>query len=246
MQLLVAQMPEGVLQTVPMPENSHLLGSLTRTHQVMAVLDVDLPAQRIIDFYRHHFAAAGWLDPTANQPMSGGFQRPQTPRALHLWQRPHGPTLAIQVYELRDQPADVRLTLNTDPTLSLEAQDIARRGPMGGHGLPPGIIPPLWPPANADLLVPRYGSSGSENGESAAMLVTELDVGAIAAHYAGQLQQAGWALHSESQIGPVRCSNWFFHNEAGHSCQGLFVVQQRVEHPEYYFLYVRADRAASA
>jgi hypothetical protein len=74
MQLLVAQMPEGVLQTIPMPERSHLLGSLTRTHQVMVVLDADLPAERIIDFYRHHFAAAGWLEPTANEPVLGGFQ----------------------------------------------------------------------------------------------------------------------------------------------------------------------------
>jgi hypothetical protein len=32
--------------------------------------------------------------------------------------------------------------------------------------------------------------------------------------------------------------------EAGQSCQGLFVVQQRVEHPKHYFLYVRADCAA--
>jgi hypothetical protein len=245
MQLLVAQVPEGVLRTVPMPERSHLLGSLTRTHQVMVVLDVDLHAERVIDFYRHHFAAADWLDPTANQPMPGGFQRPQIPRALHLWQGPHGPTLSIQVYELRDRPADVRLTLNTDPTLSLEAQDIARRGPMIRHGIPPGIIPPLWPPANADILVPRGGSSGPESVESAAVLVTELDLAAVTTHYAGQLQQAGWALHSESQIGPVRCSNWFFPNEAGHSCQGLFVVQQRVEHPEHYFLNVRADWAAS-
>jgi hypothetical protein len=77
------------------------------------------------------------------------------------------------------------------------------------------------------------------------MLVKELDLGAIAAHYAGQLQQAGWTLHSESQIGPVMCSNWFLHNEAGQSCQGLFVVQQRVEHPGHYFLYVRADHGAS-
>jgi hypothetical protein len=227
-----------------MPEGSHLLGSLTRTHQVMAVLDVDLAAERIIDFYRHHFAAAGWLDSTANQPMPGGFQHPQTPRVLHLWQGPHGPTLSIQVYELRDRPADVRLTLSTDPTLSLEAQDIPRRGPMGRHGLPPGIIPPLWPPANADL-VPTGGCSGPESVESTATLVTELDLAATTAHYGGQLQQAGWALHSESQIGPVMCSNWFLHNEAGQRCQGLFVVQQRVEHPGHYFLYVRADHRAS-
>ena len=131
-QLLVAQVPEGVLQTIPMPESCHLLGSLTRTHQVMAVLDIDLPVERIIDFYCHHCAAAGWLEPTANQPMPGGFQRPQTPRALHLWQGPHGPPLFIQVYELRDRPADVRLTLNTDPTLSLEAQNIPRPA-LGGQ-----------------------------------------------------------------------------------------------------------------
>src|SRR5438105_2038223 len=31
MQLQVAQVPEGVLQTIPMPEGSRLLGSLTRT-----------------------------------------------------------------------------------------------------------------------------------------------------------------------------------------------------------------------
>src|SRR2546423_2640521 len=245
MQLLVAQVPEGVLWTVPMPERSHLLGSLTRTHQVMVVLDVDLHAERVIDFYRHHFAAAGWLEPTANEPMPGGFQRPQTPRALHLWQGPHGPTLSIQVYELRDRPADVRLTLHTDPTLSLEAQDITRRGPPGRtRGILPGMTPPLWPPANADL-APRGGGSGPESAESSAILVTELDLGAIAAHYAGQLQQAGWALHSESQIGPVMCGSWFLHNEAGQRCQGLFVVQQRVEHPGHYFLYVRADHGAS-
>jgi hypothetical protein len=62
MQLLVAQVPEGVLQTIPMPERSHLLGSLTHTDQVTAVLDVDLAAARITDFYRDHFAAAGWHD----------------------------------------------------------------------------------------------------------------------------------------------------------------------------------------
>jgi hypothetical protein len=244
MQLLVAQVPEGVLQTIPMPERSHLLGSLTRTHQVMVVLDADLPAERIIDFYRDHFAAAGWLEPTANEPVLGGFQCPQTPRVLDLWQGPHGPTLSIQVYELRDRPADVHLTLSTDPALSLEAQPFARRGPMRRRGILPGMIPPLCPPANADL-APRSGGSGPDGAESSAMLVTELDLGAIAAHYAGQLQQAGWTLHSESQIGPVMCSSWFLHNEAGQRCQGLFVVQQRVEHPDHYFLSVRADCGAS-
>ena len=203
MHLLVAQVPDGVLQTIPMPEGSHLLGSLTRTHQVMAVLDVDLPAERIIDFYRDHFAAAGWHELGANEPMSGGFLPPQTSQALQFWQGPHGPALSIQVYELRDRPADVRLTLDTDPALSLEAQYIVRRGPpVRARGILPGMIPPLWPPANADVM-PRGGGSGPESAESAAMLVTELDLGAITAHYAGQLQQAGWALHSESQVGPV-------------------------------------------
>jgi hypothetical protein len=242
MHLLVAQMPEGVLQTIPMPEGSHLLGSLTRTHQVMAVLDVDLPAERIIDFYRDHFAAAGWHD--LGEPMQGGFLPPQTARTLQFWQGSHGPALSIQVYELRDRPADVRLALDTNPALSLEAQPVARRGPMRRRGILPGMIPPLWPPANADL-APRSGGSGPDGAESSAMLVTELDLGAIAAHYAGQLQQAGWTLHSESQIGPVMCSSWFLHNEAGQRCQGLFVVQQRVEHPDHYFLSVRADCGAS-
>src|SRR2546430_3795015 len=100
MQLLVAQVPEGVLQTIPMPEGSHLLGSLTRTHQAMVVLDVDLAAERIIDFYRGHFAAAGWLEPTANEPLAGGFVPPETSRAIHLWQGPHGPALSIQVHKL--------------------------------------------------------------------------------------------------------------------------------------------------
>jgi hypothetical protein len=237
-------MPEGVLQTIPMPEGSYLLGSLTHTHQVMAVLDVDLPAERIIDFYRAHFAAAGWLEPTANEPVAGGFVPQQTLHALHLWQGPHGPALSIQVHEPRDRPADVRLTLNTDPALSLEAQCIPRGAPRHRRGRLPSLIPPLWPPANADLVL-RGGGSGPESAESSAMLVTELDLAAITAHYAGQLQQVGWTLHSESQIGPVMCSNWFLHNEAGQRCQGLFMVQQRVEHPEHYFLYVRADCGAS-
>jgi hypothetical protein len=243
MHLLVAQVPEGVLQRIPMPEGSHLLGSLTRTHQIMAVLDVDLAAERIIDFYRDHFAAAGWHD--LSEPMQGGFLPPQTSRTLQFWQGPHGPALSIQVNELRDRPADVRLTLSTDPTLSLEAQPVARRGPRCVRGILPGMIPPLWPPTNGDL-APRSAGSGPDSAESSAMLVTELDLGTIAAHYARQLQQAGWELHSESQIGPVMCSNWFVHNEAGQRCQGLFVVQQRVEHPEHYFLYVRADCAANA
>jgi hypothetical protein len=47
----------------------------------MAVLDVDLAAERIIDFYRDHFAAAGWHELGANEPMPGGFL-PRRPRGL--------------------------------------------------------------------------------------------------------------------------------------------------------------------
>ncbi len=100
-----------------------------------------------------------------------------------------------------------------------------------------------------DLELPRAArsrgggsSGGGSTAESTMAIETELDAAALAAHYAGQLEQAGWIRRGAGQGGPLFWSSWTFQDEEGRNWQGTyFVLEMRAAVPHTCLAYLRAD-----
>jgi hypothetical protein len=77
------------------------------------------------------------------------------------------------------------------------------------------------------------GGGGIDQWRSSAGLATELDLAAVAAHYAQQLERAGWTRRDGDEGGGVLAwSAWDFVDEDGELWQGmLFIVLRRPQAP---------------
>ena len=77
------------------------------------------------------------------------------------------------------------------------------------------------------------GGGGIDQWRSSAGLVTALDLAAVAAHYARQLERVGWTRRSGDEGGSVLAwSAWDVVDEDGELWQGmLFIVLRRPQAP---------------
>ena len=163
-------------------------------------------------------------------------------------------SLIVSAEERAGMPTDVRLRLITgrDP---LERR---RRDDPEALFVMPMLTPPprsrhsdegertgfLAPPFDAR---PSGGSSGGSGWEhdgaySFAALETELDPASLAAHYAAQLEAAGWSRSGGDTSGPQVWSTWTFSDAKGYPWAAVFTVLHIPETPRRYLLHLRADR----
>ncbi|HZS88158.1 MAG TPA: hypothetical protein VFE42_11800 [Chloroflexota bacterium] len=232
--LLVGRLPEPLPVELPLPDGARVVGSQLRGRVATMILDVDSPAQQVLDFYRDRLLAAGWTEAGQHTGWHGGF----TPSAhfgpdLILCRGPRGPSLSVQATDVAGAPTDVRLNLNID----------TRQSPCAAHFRQRGVnevLPNLTPPAGAQQM-PRGGGGGGNSWHSNATLASTLDLAAIAAHYAHQLRAANWTPKGEGTSGPVAWSSWSFKDESGEDWRGLLFVLRRPEAEGQYVLNLRAD-----
>jgi hypothetical protein len=74
---------------------------------------------------------------------------------------------------------------------------------------------------------------------------TELDVAALGAHYAVQLEQAGWTSRGPGQGRPLFWSSWKFQDQGGRDWQATFFVVETRAVPRVCFAYLGADLASA-
>jgi len=133
----------------------------------------------------------------------------------------HGPGLAVRAKAVPDRPTEVRLLLNTDPRHTPCAAPWTAEGAVR-------LLPELVAPATAQLR-PQGGVFSGNEAQARATLETEDDLATIAAHYARQLEQAGWRCRGGDQQDPLAWSMWAL-GDAGMASTGgvlsLTILQQ--------------------
>jgi hypothetical protein len=101
----------------------------------------------------------------------------------------------------------------------------------------------LAPPFDARQTGGNYGGEGREpdGAYSFAAIETDLDLAAVARHYAAQLEARGWSRTNEGISGPQAWSTWTFEDAHGEPWTGAFTALRLPDSPGRHLLHLRAD-----
>lgn len=236
--LFPGKIPENFPIEIPLPEQSHVLGTLVRSEtQVEIVLESDLPPQEILKFYRTHLVALGWQEPEEirSRPEGGFLHSDLDPDTNSIFcQQSSGAGLTLQTLPLESATTTVRLNISLDrkrnPCASLKMRRL--------HHRLYEMIPSLTPPAGAQQQGGGGGSSGSNEAYTTATLKTALALDVLAQHYADQLSQAGWTQTGAGINGPAAWHTWHF-TEGQEPWSGMFFILKTPEKSDEYFTFIR-------
>jgi hypothetical protein len=241
---------------------------------VEVMLDSPSSAETFRGDYRRQLLAAGWQE-ADDWPGRGGFNPrglpllfraayrfPSLRRAMGMERKnfpaPYrlgakGPKLMVTAQDRSGAPTDVRLHLI-----------FGRRDPWLRHDGAWTAVPTLYPPPNVrgrpavqdiGVLHPPRGAerlSGGGGGPmepdgaySYAVIRTEVGLEELAAHYAAQLQEAGWSRTGGGGSGPQVWNTWTFEHEQDH-WSGTFSVLRLGGEGDRYSLQIHATRTKRA
>jgi hypothetical protein len=240
LQLLPGALPSNLPFAVPLPPGARVVGTLTSRREIRVVLDANLSPERVLAYYQEQLRPAGWHETQSlrgGQPR-GGFLNTAGPwlERLTLWFAQEPWVLSVEVAHGRGAGSSAGSEGSTDVWLTFyaDARSQRPRGPKRfrqEHFDPGKLAPPLAPPAGARQR--SMGSGGSfDNWRSSARLATELDLATVAAHYARQLERAGWTRRGGEERGDgIVRSAWDVVDEDGEPWQGQLVALRRQETP---------------
>ncbi len=243
--LLVGQWPTGSALDLPIPPDGRLVGSSIRTADgsVMAVdgvLDVSGAVQDILAFYERELGAWGWgpapAQPGPLGPGRGGFQPAlDSSRGRSFCKSATGPWISVTVGPRNGTPNDVRVHVDSSQAGPCGLQSSQQPGGAGTDLLPPLVAP-------TGVVVQMQGSSNGPNRvTSDASAQTDQSPADLQAHFARQLQVAGWQRLAGGVDGPLAWSSWKVPRDG--DWQGLlFVLDGPGQH--HRALYARVESAA--
>lgn len=242
-QVLVGELPQSLPVEIPLPERSRVVGTLIRGPQyATSIVDVELPTEQVLKFYRERMQAAGWQEAEflkGRHP--GGFTSPGLPDAMTTFCRgSRGPGLTVNAYARGNTSTDLRL--NIDLSGQLCAQQ-ARMGKMIGRGTTMHqMIPQLDPPPGGRQL-PSGAGGGIDSFHMNASLEfnVPIDLAKLAAHYTAQLEHAEWTRDEGGQSGPIVWNTWSFRDEDNEPCRGFFFILRMPGQKEQYTLHVQVN-----
>lgn len=244
-QLLVGQLPDNMAIPVPMPEKSRILGTLIRgAASLDVILDCQLSPAAVLSFYRDSLTASGWneLNDMHAAMHGGGFVHSGFPaldnRATYC-KGPDGPAFSINAYERKQGLTDVRLDINFGNEYSPCRQPNKMQRRMGHYQMR-NLIPPLAPPQGARQQG-GGGGGGGDSWHSNATLDSEMQLDALAAHYAAQLQKGGWTQTDAGIAGPLAWSTWTLQDEDKEPFHGSLFILKRPGKERQHVLEVRVD-----
>jgi hypothetical protein len=215
-QLFPGALPPDLPFALPLPADSRLIGSAIRPstaagpfaptvgESVDIVLDVPGAPADVLAAYQALLTDAGWSSPAVGRaPAPGGFQSSISTTNALLCLGEQGPYLSIAVLGEPSGPTDMRIHVETMTPGPCSAT------PGAPPPLPPGAVRllPLEPPSGVRLQ--PIGSGGSPFFTSTdAIAETDLSVADLEAHYARQLEAAGWTRRDGGAGAAVAWSLW--------------------------------------
>ncbi len=247
LQLLVGQLPDALPFEVPIPPGSRVIGTLARSATYSdVVLDVPLPPEQALAFYREHLQAAGWATPEQTMPWMGhgGFVHSSILALKHTMlfcKGPDGPSLDFKALAEQGGFTDVRLSLDLDERESPCAQAARMQRQNRRQMIGEQLVPPLIAPAGAQQMGGGSGG-GSDTWHSEATLEADGDLATIAAHYAGQLEKANWTQTAAGNAGPIAWHTWTFKDAENEPWRAVFFIFKTPGLEKAHFLSIKADR----
>ena len=243
-QLLVGSLPASLPFDLPLPDGCQIVGSFVRNPEtIQIVFDTDQSPIEIIAFYTERMQAVGWSEPEFQrrhrQRESGfvhTFHRPTLLTTLCKGQR--GPALMVSAFGGQDEgrKTEVRLNLDTRSRNSPCSQSSEIFMDVSA------LIPPLVPPLGGR----QWGGGGGSNSESASTVATldlesELPLSLLVAHYARQLEQAGWQRTGEGSSEPMGWHTWEFHDKENERWLGVFSLLEIPGMERTYYLQMNIN-----
>ena len=246
-QLLAGRLPSSLPFDLPLPQSSQIVGSFVRnTEKTQIMFDTDLAPDEVVAFYVEQLQ--GWSEPDFQRDPrhEGGFVHSNARSTLYttLCKGRHGPALGISTFRDPDKgkKTEVRLHLDTSTRYSPCGQSSIVFREVGAH------IPSLEAPEDGSQHN-RGGGGGSdsESASTSATLQLESDIALefLVAHYARQLEQAGWQRTGEGSSEPMGWHTWEFHDKENERWLGVFSILQVPGMERTYYMQVNINWAGN-
>ncbi len=230
LELFIGQLPPDISFVPPLPLNSQLLGSRRYNLDLVEVLfDTPLTPAQLFHFYQEQLEKDGWYEQKHwHEQRERGFITTAyagVGAVVHFCKGPQGPSLNI--FALKDfeglTHGRVYLSTSQDDSPCMPEPEPDPR--LSSRGLALNLFPRLTPPDGAQHMEANTQSTLAF-ATTTAHVETERDIPllTLVAHYATQLEQAGWTRSSEGQSDRSAWQTWSLrHEEKKREWQGLFL-----------------------
>lgn len=202
--LLLGQVPEGLLDNLPDHPNSRLLGSVVRktgdrVESIEVLLENTGDLDAVLSFYESGLGALGWMQTPIPRPMAGGFTRDVFAGVRWFRRDEAGPTISASVSSIGRGRIDTRISIEYRRAAPF-AQPIGSRAALQE-------LPMLRAPADVPLQ-PQGGGGLGTGSWSEAIAITDLPAQALEAHFGQQFLESGWQQVDRGADGPLAWSTW--------------------------------------
>jgi hypothetical protein len=235
--LLPGRTPDDPDLSVPSPPGARVIGSLIRepgwqmSRDVEVVLDAPGSEEPLLRFYEEHFEQRGWRVAPQFWHGGGGFTAGPEGEGRMFRRGDDGLTILVTARPVKTGWVEVRLRTQWIPA------DTEFHQPPPGHDL----IPALRQPAGVQVMTPRGGGGGSGYWTSEAAVETPKAVSELEAHFASQLEKAGWKKKAGGAGGPIAWSSWVVPGK-GEWYGYLFVVEAPGENRRTLWVRIESTR----
>lgn len=259
-ELMPGALPGDLPIKLTVPQGGRLVGSAvhqagSKTTGWEVVMDAPGTVEEVSKFYEGEITKQGWKaeSPGFHRP-EGGFQMgspapgdgskpvgPEwegraSPVGLNFCQDGGNGSLRITISPRQNAPNDVQI--DVDQQEFGPCGDMAQRSSASDLS---NLLPKLYAPEGVQI-TSSGGGGGSSDWSSSATIEAEQQASALEAHFAGQLEKAGWVRVAGGAEGPLAWSTWKVPGEG--DWQGfLYVLQGAAENRKHLFVQVESASA---
>ena len=241
-QLLPGILPASLPFNVPFPTEYRIIGSFIRNpDNILIILETGFSPDEVIAFYTEQMQAEGWTEPTVLNRHIQSFTNAFYDHSLFitLCKGKRGPALLVGAFSNQSETRRTKVRLNID-TRSRNSPCTQSSEIFMQVG---ALLPSLKPPQGGHQQVSGGGGSDSESAATSATLDMEsvIALPVLAAHYAHQLEQAGWQKTGEGSSGPTAWHSWKFRDKENERWLGVFTVLQVPGMERRYFMQLNIN-----
>jgi len=244
-QLLPGSLPASLPFNLPLPVEYQIIGSFVRNpDDVLIILDTNLSPNEVIAFYTEQMQAVGWSEPDVlrrHRQHESGFTHTFYGYALFrtFCKGKRGPALLVSAFGNQKEGKRTKIRLNID-TRSRSSPCTQSSEIFIGVG---ALLPSLEPPQGGSQQGAGGGGSNSESAATAATLDMNSDIALplLAAHYAQQIERAGWQKTGEGSSEPMAWHTWEFRDKENERWLGVFTLLQVPGMARKYFMQLNIN-----